>query len=196
MRNLIAALPEQDVKTRGTIIWDRGNMSARNIRDAETAGWYLVSGIPRSVKRIRAILSRTEIRQRPDSHVRKANTAHIYGKLRNMAVYVNPLKALNDSDERNSELAGIAGKLDRLSDECMEWDEAAIHSEIYRITGEWKQYFQVKIKRKCEKRIEWRLPHTCRSGSRETGRKVRHAVHRSIPHDRRNRQHVSGEGFC
>ena len=165
VRDLIAALPEHDVKNRGTIIWDRGNMSARNVRDVETAGWYLVLGIPRSVKRIRAILSGTEIRQSPDSHVRKANAAHIYatlvtkniyGKLRKMAVYVNPLKALNESDERNSELAGIAGKLDGLSDECMEWDEAAIHSEISHITWEWKQYFQVKIKRKGEKRIEWR----------------------------------------
>ena len=136
-----------------------------NVTELETTGWSLISGIPKSEKQIRNILSGTGIRQRSDSHVRKAKAAkiyatlvhgNIYGKKRNIAVYVNPLKASNVCDERNSELADIAGKLDELSNKYMEWDEASIHSEISRITGEWKQYFHVKIKRKGEKRTVWR----------------------------------------
>ena len=165
IRNLMAALPQNDEKHPGTIIWDRGNISRKNVEDIEGTGWFLISGIPRTGKQIRNILTKTEIRQRPESHVRKANTAHIYaklvhesiyGKIRNIAVYVNPLKALNESDERNSELIEIAEKLDDLSKRCMDWNESAIHAEITRITQEWKRYFDVRIKRTGEKRIEWR----------------------------------------
>ena len=165
VRNLIAALPGPDMGSPGTIIWDRGNISRRNVDDLEKTGWFLISGIPKSVKQIRNILGETEIRQRPETHVRKANTAHIYatfvqgnlyGKIRNIAVYVNPLKALNESDERNSELARIGKELDDLSGRCMDWDESSIHGEISRILGEWKPYFHIRIKRKGEKRIEWR----------------------------------------
>ena len=147
IRNLITALPKLDMKSPGTIIWDRGNTSRRNVDDLQETGWFLISGIPRSVKQIRRIIGETEIRQRPESHVRKANTAHIYatlvseniyGEKRNIAVYVNPLKALNESDERNSELARIGKELDDLSGRCMEWNESTIHDEIARISGEWK----------------------------------------------------------
>ena len=166
IRNLIAALPApKDGESPGTIIWDRGNISASNVRDTESSGWFLISGIPKSVKQIRRIMGEMEIRQRPESHVRKANTAHIYaalvrgniyGRNRNIAVYVNPLKALNESDERNSELAGIGRRLDNLSGRCMEWNESSIHDEMSRIMGEWRPYFHIRIKRRGEKRIEWR----------------------------------------
>ena len=118
-----------------------------NVTELETTGWSLISGIPKSEKQIRNILSGTGIRQRSDSHVRKAKAANIYatlvhgniyGKKRNIAVYVNPLKALNESDERNSELARIGKELDDLSGRCMEWNESTIHDEIARISGEWK----------------------------------------------------------
>ena len=166
IRNLIAALPApENGESPGTIIWDRGNISASNVRDTESSGWFLISGIPKSVKQIRRIMGETEIMQRPESHVRKANAAHIYatlvhgniyGKNRNIAVYVNPLRALNESDERNSELAGIGRELDGLSGRCMGWDESSIHDEMSRIMGEWRPYFHIGIKRRGEKRIEWR----------------------------------------
>ena len=166
IRNLIAALPNpEDGKSSGTIIWDRGNMSANNVNDVESASWKLISGIPKSVKQIRNILSETEIRAKPQNLTRKANTAHIYsvlvhgmlyGKSRNIAVYLNPLKALNESDERNGELSRIGKELDELSEKCKEWDESKIHAEISRIVGEWKQYIMVRINRKNGKKIEWR----------------------------------------
>ena len=166
IRNLIAALPNpEDGKSSGTIIWDRGNMSANNVNDVESASWKLISGIPKSVKQIRNILSKTEIKAKPQNLTRKANTAHIYsvlvhgmlyGKSRNIAVYLNPLKALNESDERNGELSRIGKELDELSEKCKEWDESKIHAEISRIVGEWKQYIMVRINRKNGKKIEWR----------------------------------------
>ncbi|MHB1622318.1 MAG: IS1634 family transposase [Cuniculiplasma sp.] len=165
VRNLLAALPKQDNGSSGTIIWDRGNMSMKNVNDLELTSWKLISGIPKSVKQIRNILSETEIRSRPQNFTRKARTAHIYsvlthgmlyGKTRNIAVYLNPLKALNESDDRNGELFRIGKELDDLSTKCVEWDEPRIHSEISRIVGEWKPYIMVKINRKGGKRIEWR----------------------------------------
>ncbi len=166
IRNLIAALPKpEDGKPPGTIIWDRGNMSANNVNDVESASWKLISGIPKSVKQIRKILSETEIRAKPQNLTRKANTAYIYsalahgmlyGKSRNIAVYLNPLKALNESDERNGELSRIGKELDDLSEKCGEWDEPKIHAEISRIVGEWEQYVMVRISRKSGKKIEWR----------------------------------------
>jgi Transposase len=80
----------------------------------------------------------------------------LYGKTRNIAVYLNPLKALNESDERNEELFRIGKELDDLSTKCVEWDEPRIHSEISRIVGQWKPYIMVKINRKGGKRIEWK----------------------------------------
>jgi transposase len=180
IRNLITALPRNNDEHPGTIIWDRGNISEKNVKELEATGWFLISGIPKSVKQIHDILSHTEIKQRPDNHVRKANTAHIYadlvheniyGKNRNIAVYVNPLKALNESDERNSELSDIAKKLDILSRECKDWNESSIHREMSRITGRWKQYFDVKIKRNGSSRIEWRYhSHALAAAERLDGR--------------------------
>lgn len=166
IRNLLSALPKpKKDESPGTIIWDRGNMSAGNVKDVESAGWHLISGIPKSVKQIRDILRETEVKAKPQNITRKARTGHIYsvltqgmlyGSERNIAVYLNPLKALNESDERNGELSRIGKDLDSLSEECGEWDESKIHAEISRITGEWKQYIMVRINRKGGKRIEWR----------------------------------------
>ena len=181
IRNLIAALPApENGESPGTIIWDRGNISASNVRDTESPGWSLISGIPKSVKQIRHILGNTQIRTGPENLVRKANTAYIYallthgnlyGKDRNIAVYVNPLKALNESDERNSELARIGKELDDLSEKCSGLDEAGIHAEISRIVGEWKQYMDVRVNRKGGRRIGWRYhAHAILSSERLDGK--------------------------
>ncbi|EQD26722.1 transposase [mine drainage metagenome] len=161
IRNLLSALPRSDDgKKKGTIIWDRGNMSAQNVKDVESASWHLISGIPRSVKQIRQILSDTEIRERPQNLVRRVKTGNIYacmthgmlyGKDRNIAVYMNPLKALNEREDRNSELARIGKELDALSSQCREWDEAKIHHEVSRILGEWESV------RVCEDQQEGRM---------------------------------------
>ncbi len=166
IRNLLASLPEpRDGQSPGTIIWDRGNMSMGSLRDLESTPWRLISGIPKSVKQIRDVLQHVEIRTGPQNLTRKANTAHIYstlahgmlyGRVRNIAVYLNPLKALNESDERNGELSLIGKELDRLSGKCVEWDESRIRAEISRITGAWKDYMDVRISRKGGKRIVWR----------------------------------------
>ena len=166
VRNLLAALPgPRDDNSPGTIIWDRGNISAKNVEEVELAGWSLISGIPRSVKQARKIIMDTEILEKPQNLVRRTKIANVYaalvqgnlyGKKRSVAVYVNPLKSLNDREERNSELARIGKEIDDLSGRCMDWDESKIHAEISRIIGEWKQYVMARINRKGGKRIEWR----------------------------------------
>ena len=164
IRNLLAALPMPDGKSPGTIIWDRGNVSMKNVKDLESTSWYLISGIPKSVKQIRVMLN-TRIRESPQNLVRKTKVANVYaqlvqgdlyGRKRNVAVYLNPLKALNEADERNSELSRIGKELDRLSETCRDCDESRLHAEISRITGEWKPYVKVRISRKGARRIEWK----------------------------------------
>ena len=164
IKNLLAALPMPDGESPGTIIWDRGNVSMKNVKEIESTPWNLISGIPKSVKQARTIMW-TRIRESPKNLVRKTKVANVYaqlvhgdlyGKERNVAVYLNPMKALNEREDRNSELARIGKELDHLSETCRDWDESRLHAEISRITGEWKPYVKVRISRKGVRRIEWR----------------------------------------
>ncbi|MCL5785167.1 MAG: hypothetical protein M1151_00670 [Candidatus Thermoplasmatota archaeon] len=164
VRNLLAALPARD-GTPGTIIWDRYNMSAGNVTAVDLAGWFLISGIPKSVKQVRTILSKTEISEVPQNLARRTRIANVYadlvhgnayGKTRNMTVYLSPLKALNEREDRNSELARIGKELDDLSGRCTDWDEPRIRAEISKIEGEWKPYMEIRISRNGGRRIQWR----------------------------------------
>ncbi|MHB8371316.1 MAG: IS1634 family transposase [Thermoplasmataceae archaeon] len=176
VRNMLAVLPKlkkdesglKEDESPGTIIWDRGNISMKNVKDLESTSWNLISGIPKSVKQARSIMEDTDIKEKPQNFIRRTKIANVYaelvhrelyGKERNIAVYVNPLKALNEREERNSELARIGKEIDNLSERCVDWDESKIHAEISRIVGEWERYIDVKINRKSKnigKRIEWR----------------------------------------
>ena len=184
VRNMLTVLPKpKEDEPPGTIIWDRGNISKGNVADVESAGWNLISGIPKSVKQARSIMEDSGIREKPQNLVRRSKIANvyatlvrgnIYGKERNIAVYVNPMKALNEREERNSELARIGKELDDLSGGCTDWDEPEIHAEIYRIVGEWSRYLEVRINRKSGdegKRIEWRYhSHAISSSERLDGK--------------------------
>ncbi|MEM3844615.1 MAG: hypothetical protein QXU98_02775 [Candidatus Parvarchaeota archaeon] len=59
---------------------------------------------------------------------------------------MNPHKALNESNEKNSELARIGKELDDLSSRSKKRDESSIHDKITRISGEWMLYFHISIK--------------------------------------------------
>ena len=183
IRNLLAALPEpEDGKSPGTIIWDRGNMSVNNVKDVESTSWKLISGIPESVKQAGVIMRDTEIAEIPQNFVRKTKVANVYATLvkaniygmeRNIAVYLNPMKALNEREDRNSELSRIGKELDSLSRKCSGWDEAKIHAEISRIVGEWMPYIDVRINRKDGKRIEWRYhSHAINASGKLDGKSV------------------------
>ncbi|MCL5783689.1 MAG: hypothetical protein M1476_07265 [Candidatus Thermoplasmatota archaeon] len=166
IRNLAAALPvPEDGESPGTIIWDRGNISMKNVEDIGLTSWNLISGIPKSVKQAGLIMRDTEIAENPQNFVRKTKAANVYATLvkgniygmeRNIAVYLNPMKALSEREDRNSELSRIGKELDDLSERCGEWDESRIHGEISGIVGEWRPYIGVRINRKGGKRIEWR----------------------------------------
>jgi transposase len=181
VRNLLAALPVlKNNDPPGTIIWDRGNISMKNVNDIEITPWNLISGIPKSVKQARLIIGNANIKEKPHNIVRKMKIANmyatlsrgsIYGKIRNVAVYVNPMKALNEREDRNSELSRIGKELDSLSGRCSDWDESGIHAEIQGIVGEWKQYMDVRVNRKEGKRIEWRYrSHAIAASERLDGR--------------------------
>ena len=183
VRNLLAALPvRKDNDPPGTIIWDRGNISAKNVKEIGLTSWNLISGIPKSVKQARLIMENADIKEKPQNLVRKTKIANIYatlvhgniyGKTGNVAVYVNPLKALNEREDRNSELSRIGKELDSLSGKCIDRDESGIHAEISHIVGEWNQYMDVRINRNPDrkKRIEWKYhSHAITASERLDGR--------------------------
>ena len=61
IRSLIAALPKpEDGKSPGTIIWDRGNISMKNLEDIGLTSWNLISGIPKSVNAAGEIIRNAE----------------------------------------------------------------------------------------------------------------------------------------
>ncbi|WP_393972170.1 IS1634 family transposase [Oxyplasma meridianum] len=164
VKNMLAVLPKHGGK-RDTIIWDRGNISRNNLDDLELAEWYLISGIPKSVKQIREILSSACIDPEPGNFVRKARSgsvyahlvhADLYGKKRNIAVYLNAQKRLNESDERNTELARIGRELDDLSRKPGDMDEQSIHRQMEKIVGSYSQYIEARVSRKGEHKISWR----------------------------------------
>ena len=101
----------------------------KNLEDIELMSWNLISGIPRSVNAAGQIIRNAEIREKTQNFVRKTKVAKVYATLMkgniygiesNFAVYLNPMKALNEREDSNSELFHIEKELDNLSIECME----------------------------------------------------------------------------
>ena len=81
------------------------------MEEIELASWDLLLGIPKSVNAAKQIIRNKGIMEKPQNFVRKAKVTNvyvilvngnIYGMKRNTAVYPNPMKALNEREDRNS----------------------------------------------------------------------------------------------
>lgn len=77
VKNLVARLATQKTES-GTIIWDRGNVSATNIALVGSAGWKIVCGVPKTTKEVKGIIDETEIPFEPHTFVHKSKSDHIY----------------------------------------------------------------------------------------------------------------------
>lgn len=156
-------------------------VSTSHVADETPLGWKLICGLPKSLKSVRALLDSTDVPQKPETLVRSATHSRIYavktstavfGRMRSIAVYRNMEKAIKDEDVRNDALKSIAAELDRLAIEGEDLSEAQLHSKIRSITGEWSEYFDIRLKRKGNgKRIEWSYrQHPLRAAERAEGK--------------------------
>lgn len=146
--NISLMVSKEDYQTEYHAVFQGSRLGSTTVRN-------LISGIPRSVKQTRFIMEDADIKEKPQNIVQKTKIVNIcatlvhgstYEKIRNVVVYVNLLKALDEREDRNSELSRMGKNLDNLSDKCSDWDESRIHAEISRIVGEWKQYVDVRVK--------------------------------------------------
>jgi len=164
VKNLLARISTSTMEP-GTLIWDRGNISLKNIELVEKSGWKLISGVPKTLKKAKEIIAETEIHIGPESLIRSSHAGHIYaektvhqiyGKPRSTFVYENRSRGVRDSDARNEALSVIGQDLDELSLYGKHWPEKKLHAKIESIVGTWSDYFDVTVSRKLdEPRIKW-----------------------------------------
>ena len=166
IKNLIARLADMAID-KGTIIWDRGNVSKAHVNSIESAGWKLICGVPKTSNEAKNIIKNTNVPIEPDTFVHKSKSDHLYavktkgklfGKERFVTVYVNQERRSRKINNLNLALAEIGEKLDELSEMGKDWSEAKLHKAIKGIVEDWKVYFDTPVKRKGNgPRINWKL---------------------------------------
>jgi len=167
----------------GTLIWDRGNVSAKHIQMVESSGWKLITSVPRTSKDARAILDNTDVPLSPKTFVHQSKVGHIYavktegslfGRKRTVVVYVNQDMRSREINAQNLSLAEIPEQLDVLNKIGRDWTEKKLHEEIDKIVGTWKDCIEVHVKRKEEgSRVEWRYKtREIASGERAYGKYI------------------------
>ncbi|MGC8699219.1 MAG: IS1634 family transposase [Candidatus Acidifodinimicrobium sp.] len=186
VRNLLTRLSQlcstqKGESIDGTLIWDRGMVSADHVKAVEAMGWQLVCGLPKTVKAVQDVLDATEVPARPETLVRhtKTNTiyavdveAELYGKRRRVVVYLNRARGVKEADQRNDALADTTEKLKNLSIIGEGWTEAKLHKVIDGIVGRWAPYIEVQVRRKGnEYEVDWRYhQHMLRAAERLDGK--------------------------
>jgi len=166
VKNLLVRLLEASLEP-GLIVWDKGNMSKEHVQLVEESGWKLLSGVPKTLKEVRAILESVEVPASPETLARGSKAGKIYalkrwavlyGVEREVVVYTNRERSVRDADARNEALAVIGKELERLNVEGCDWSEKKLHTEIGAVVGGWKEFLEVRVSRKREegRRILWR----------------------------------------
>ena len=166
IRNLLSRLSEMAIDP-GTIIWDRGNVSKAHVLAVEGTGWNLICGVPKSPNEVKAIIDKTNVKIGPNTIVHKSKSNHIYAvktkkplfdQDRSVTVYINQEKRNNKINDQNLALSEIGEHLNELNETGKNWSENALHKEIKKIVGNWKNYLNIRVKRKINgPRITWRF---------------------------------------
>ena len=165
MKNLIVRLHDASVAP-GTLIIDRGNVSEDIIKEIEHSKWKVICGVPKTSNDVKDIIQNTDIPMGPETYAHRSRTGHLYavkkseklyGKERNVVVYINPNKKRVKIDNRNEELFLIGEELDDLSLKGKNWSEKKLHTEINKIVGSMNKYVFTRVKRQEDgPRIEWK----------------------------------------
>lgn len=165
VKNILARL-SQTGPERGTLIWDRGMVSADHVRAVEEMGWNLICGLPKTTTAVIEALNKVEVPWGPEALVRITKTtriyavlteAKIYGKNRRLVVYRNMARAQKERDTRNEALATIATRLAELENTWQKWTEARIHRKVKEVVGRWGRYIKVRVSRRQNgQRVTWK----------------------------------------
>lgn len=166
IKNLISRMQESSIEP-GTIIWDRGNVSAESVTNAEKAGWELICGIPMTLKEAKVIIKGIDVKCSWQHLVKSSKAGHvyamkvknkIYGKQRDLIVYTNRERGVRDGNSRNEAIVSIVEALTELSEYGSKWTEKKLHKEIRKIVGDYKQFIEVRVRRKGDgPRLSWNI---------------------------------------
>lgn len=153
--NLLARLQEAGA-TPGTIVWDRGNVSADNIKEVEKAKWNLICGIPKSVKGAKHILGTHSVPASMDTLVKVSDGDHIYattvkgnlyGKERTVTLYLNRERGVRDTTSRHDALLQIDEEVKHLIRQPWTETENDLREKVKRIVGDYDTYVNARVRR-------------------------------------------------
>ena len=164
MRNLLVELQRAKVRP-GLLIVDRGLVGKVIVEEVRGTEWHLLGGLSKHAKEVREILLTVKVPETPESFVHTTRTGVIYaakaraplwGAEREVVVYTNAERAMDDRGERNRALSHIATALTALSEKGKDWSEGKLHAAIGEVLGEWKEFVQVRVRRGGEgPRVVW-----------------------------------------
>ena len=166
IKNLISRLLESSIEP-GTIIWDRGNVSAESVTNAERAGWNLICGIPMTLREAKTIIADSEIKCSWRQLAKSSKAGHVYamktrkklyGKQRDLILYTNRERGVRDANFRNEALVSIIEALTELNESGSTWTEKKLHREIGKVVGDYKRFIEVRVRRKGNgPRLSWKV---------------------------------------
>jgi transposase len=138
----------------GTVIWDRGDTSHHTITTIERHGWKIMCGVPKSSKDARSIVATTEVPTLPGSLVpcKKSGdlyatkvTAHLFGKTRDVVVYLNIHKATRCLSERNRAIHEASLDLNRLQKTLKPMKKEELEKKLKMVLEDVSKYFLVNF---------------------------------------------------
>jgi transposase len=166
VKNMIVRLDDMAIE-KGTIIWDRGNVSKAHVKSVEAAQWKLICGVPKTSKDAKNLIKNTLVPINPTTFVHKSKSNHIYAvqtkgqlfdKERTVTVYINQERRSQKINDLNLALSELGERLDELSVEGKEWAEGKLRKAIKETVEKWERYFHIRVKRtSLGPRITWRL---------------------------------------
>ena len=166
IKNLLSRLQESSLE-KGTLIWDRGNVSNELVNIAEDAHWNLICGIPKSTNEARDIIKSANVPYSWTSLVRYSKQGHIYairvleelyGKQRSLTVYSNREREVHDADARNEALSSIEEALQSLANKNTSMCEKKIREKAKKIIGGYDKLIEFSISRKSnDPRVKWKV---------------------------------------
>ena len=137
----------------GTLVWDRGNTSAESVEEIEALGWEIICGVPKVSTDAKNILKNTDVPLIPKYFVPSKNgdvyalqkEAKLYGKDRNVTIYVNTQKRLNEIKRKNMACVAIEYELSELQEQCAGLTRQEVDEEIIDILGSQDKFFKTNV---------------------------------------------------
>lgn len=167
MEGLVPRLDDFAIN-EGTLIWDRGNTSQKTVTTLESYGWELVCGVAKKSKEALNIVKTTDIAPNLENHVPCGKKGHIYaiqktaklfGKERNVVVYLNLEKSTRCLAQRNYKLNAISDKLKSLQDNKDDLSPDSIRKIINIVLKDYKKFFEIKWAENEKPCFTWEIIH-------------------------------------